>query len=97
MVVVVAGEGALLALVPPLCLELDCDDGWSNTSPVGRAGCGLVPGDRGSLALENRETQALPVLWLQRTKTASLPRAVGSGLAASLAQSKNACFSLWKL
>lgn len=34
--VVVAGEGALLALIPPL--ELYCDDGWNDTSPVGRSG-----------------------------------------------------------
>lgn len=76
LLVVVPGEGALLVLIPPLSLELGCDDGWSDTSSVGRAGlvgvgcrCWLVPGHRGSLALGNIEIQALPVLWLQRRKS----------------------------
>lgn len=52
------GEGVLLALVPPLSVELYCDDGWSDTSSVGRAGlvgvgCRCLLGHRGSLSLGN--------------------------------------------
>lgn len=97
---VVTGEGAPLALAPPLSLELGCDDGCSDTSSVGRAGlvrvgcrCWLFPGQGGSLALGNRETRALPVLWLQRTKELHCPGQWALGLAASSAESKHAWFS----
>lgn len=53
----------------------------------------LVPGDRGSLALGNRETEALPVLCLQRTRRASLPRAVGSGAGCFLGSEQTCLFS----